>query len=61
MPLARTLVLLLLLAGVACFALYAATGQQLWRRRGLMIVRWTVYAALGFFAVLMLQRLAHVV
>jgi hypothetical protein len=29
-----------------------------WRRRGLVIVKWTLLAALGFFAVLMLERLA---
>ena len=49
---------LLLLAGILCFAMYIATGQVVWRRRGLVIVKWTVLAALGFFAVLILERLA---
>lgn len=49
---------LLLLSGVLCFAMYIGTGQVLWRRRGLVIVKWTVLAALGFFAVLILERLA---
>ncbi len=49
---------LLLVAGVLCFAMYIGTGQLFWRQRGLMIVKWTVLAALGFFAVLILERLA---
>jgi hypothetical protein len=50
---------LLLVAGLLCFAAYAATGQPIWRRRGIVIVKWTVIAALGFFAVLILERLAR--
>ncbi|WP_140625959.1 hypothetical protein [Methylibium rhizosphaerae] len=57
----RWIVLLLLLAGVLCFAMYIGTGQAVWRRRGLVIVKWTVLAALGFFAVLILERLAIMV
>lgn len=49
---------LLLVAGILCFATYVATGQQRWRQRGIVIVKWTVIAALGFFAVLILERLA---
>ena len=49
---------LLLLAGLLCFAMYIGTGQTAWRRRGLVIVKWTVLAAFGFFAVLILERLA---
>lgn len=49
---------LLLVAGLLCFALYIGTGQAVWRRRGLVIVKWTVLAAFGFFAVLVLERLA---
>lgn len=48
----------LLVAGLLCFALYIGTGQAVWRRRGLVIVKWTVLAAFGFFAVLVLERLA---
>ena len=48
---------LLLLAAILCFATYAATGQPRWRALGLRIVRWTVAAGLGFFAVLLLERL----
>lgn len=50
---------LLLVAGLLCFAAYVATGQPIWRRRGIAIVKWTVIAALGFFAVLVLERLAR--
>ena len=49
---------LLLLGGLLCFAAYIATGQAVWRRRGLVVVKWTVLAGLGFFAVLILERLA---
>ncbi|MBX3637428.1 MAG: hypothetical protein KF683_18835 [Rubrivivax sp.] len=50
---------LLLVSGLLCFAMYVGTGQMLWRRRGIVIVKWTVIAALGFFAVLILERLAR--
>lgn len=53
----RTLVFLLLVAGLVCFALYIGTGQRRWRDLGIVIVKWTVIAALGFFAVLLLERL----
>ncbi len=49
---------LLLVSGVLCFAMYIATSQPVWRRRGLVIVKWTVLAGLAFFAVLILERLA---
>jgi hypothetical protein len=49
---------LLLLAGLLCFAMYVGSGQVVWRRRGIVIVKWTVIAACGFFAVLILERLA---
>lgn len=54
----RWIVLLLLVAGVLCFAMAIGTGDLRWRRRGLVIVKWTVLAALGFFAVLILERMA---
>ena len=49
---------LLLVAGLLCFALYIGTSQVVWRRRGVVIVKWTIVAALGFFSVLILERLA---
>ncbi len=56
----RWIVLLLLVAGLLCFAMYVGTGQTKWRRLGIRIVKWTVIAALGFFAVLLLERMAMV-
>ena len=49
---------LLLVSGVLSFAMYIATGQAVWRQRGVVIIKWTLLAALGFFAVLILERLA---
>jgi hypothetical protein len=49
---------LLLLGGILCFAMYIATGHPTWKRNGIIIIKWTVLAALGFFAVLVLERLA---
>ena len=54
----RWIVLLLLVAGLLCFAMYIGTRQVAWRRRGIVIVKWTLLAAAGFFAVLILERLA---
>ncbi|HRI17736.1 MAG TPA: hypothetical protein PL196_04355 [Burkholderiaceae bacterium] len=54
----RVLFALLMVAAVFCFAMYAGTGQVRWRRSGLRILKWTLVAALGFFAVLILERLA---
>jgi hypothetical protein len=50
---------LLLVSGLLCFAAYIGTGKVVWRRRGIVIVKWTVVAALGFFAVLILERVAR--
>lgn len=49
---------LLLVAGILCFALYIGTRDPRWRQRGLVIIKWTVLAGLGFFAVILLERLA---
>jgi len=51
-----TLMLLLLAAGVS-FAFYIGTGQARYRTWGIVILKWTVLAALGFFGVLALERL----
>ncbi len=51
------LFLLLIAAGVS-FAFYAATGQARYRHWGLVILKWTLLAAFGFFAVLILERIA---
>jgi hypothetical protein len=48
---------LLLLAGLLCFAAFVATGKPVWRQRGMVIVKWTVIAGIGFAAVILLERL----
>jgi len=58
MLLFRWAVLMLLLAAAVSFAFYAGTGQSRYRRLGWVILKWTLIAAFGFFAVLILERLA---
>ena len=53
----RWTMLLLLLGVVASFVFYVATGQVKYRTLGLKIMKWAVLAALGFFGVLILERL----
>ena len=52
----RWAILLLLLASGVCFALYAGTGQARYRQWGLVVLKWTLLAAFGFFAVLIFER-----
>lgn len=49
---------LLLVASLLCFAMHIGTRDVVWRRRGVVILKWTLLAAAGFFAVLILERLA---
>ena len=58
MLLFRWLILLLLLGAVASFMFYAGTGQARFKRYGLTTLKWTLIAAFGFFAVLILERVA---
>lgn len=58
MLLFRWVILLLLLVAGVCFAFYAATGQMRYRRLGWIVFKWTLIAALGFFAVLFVERIA---
>ena len=51
------ILLLLLVAGVS-FAFAAGTGQVKYRRFGWVVFKWTILAALGFFAVLIAERVA---
>ena len=53
----RFTMVLLLLAVVACLVFYVATGEVRFRTWGLKIMKWAVLAALGFFGVLVLERL----
>ncbi|MEP6825949.1 MAG: hypothetical protein ABI919_14160 [Ramlibacter sp.] len=54
----RWAILLLLLTAGVSFAFYAGTGQPRFKRFGLITLKWTVLAGLGFFGVLILERLA---
>ena len=54
----RWLALFLLLASAVCFGFYVATGQVFYKRLGLVILKWTIIAAVGFFAVVLIDRLA---
>ncbi len=54
----RWLILLLLLGSVVSFGLFVATGQQRFKRYGLLVLKWTLIGAFGFFGVLILERIA---
>jgi hypothetical protein len=58
MLLFRWLIMLLLIGAVVSFAFYAGTGQVRFKNWGLLILKWTLIAAFGFFAVLVLERVA---
>ncbi len=58
MMIARLVFGLLLVAGILCFAMYVGTRDVRWRDRGVLVVKWAVIVLLGFFAVLILERLA---
>lgn len=51
------ILVLLLVAGIS-FAFYAGTGQLKYRHFGWVVLKWTLIAALGFFAVLIAERVA---
>ena len=54
----RALVGFLLLASALCFVFYLGTGRAAYKRWGLLVLKWTVIAALAFFSVLLLGRIA---
>jgi hypothetical protein len=58
MLLFRWIIMLLLLAAGVSFAFYAGTGQPKYKRFGLIVLKWTLLAALGFFLILFLDRLS---
>ena len=58
MLLFRWLILLLLIGAAVSFAFYVGTGQARYRRWGMLTLKWTLIAAGGFFAVLILERIA---
>ena len=49
---------LLLLASVVCFAMYIGTRLPVWRTRGVRVLTGTLIAAVVFFGVLVVERLA---
>ena len=57
MQIVRGLIYFLLLTAGVCFALYATTGDLRYKRWGLVTLKWTVLAGLGFFGVLIFERL----
>jgi hypothetical protein len=57
MPLFRFAIFFLLFAAGVLFALYIFTSKPHYKRWGLNTLKWTVIAALGFFGVLILERL----
>jgi hypothetical protein len=58
MLLFRWVLMLLLLAAGVSFAFYAGTGQPKYKKFGLVVLKWTLLAALGFFLVLAIERIA---
>lgn len=58
MLLFRWLILMLLLTAGVSFAFYAGTGNPRFKRFGLLVLKWVVLSGLGFFAVLILERIA---
>lgn len=56
MMIARLVFGLLMVASILCFAMYVGTSDVRWRYRGLAIVKWAVVVLLGFFGVLILER-----
>ena len=54
----RWAMMLSLVAAGVCFAFYAGTGQQRFKRYGLITLKWTIIAAFCFFGVLILERVA---
>ncbi|MFN3296848.1 hypothetical protein [Caldimonas sp.] len=53
----RIAILLLLLAAIVCFGLYLLRNDRRWLRLGVAITKWTLVAALGFFAVVIADRM----
>ena len=58
MPLFRLVIFLCLLGVVVSFVFYTVTGDPRFKRYGLLTLKWTLIAAFGFFAVLILERIA---
>jgi hypothetical protein len=57
MLIVRWLALFLLLASAVSFGLFLATGRVFYKRLGLVVLKWTVIAAVVFFGVIFIERL----
>ena len=58
MVLVRAIALVLGLAFLLCMAAFTITGEQVWRQRAFMAVKWGVVLGLCFFGLLILRRAA---
>lgn len=54
----RWVLLALLLGSAVSFLFYALTGQERFKRYGLVTLKWTLIAGFVFFAVLIVERIA---
>ena len=54
----RWLLLALLLGSAVSFLFYALTGQERFKRYGLVTLKWTLIAGFIFFVVLIVERIA---
>ena len=54
----RWLLLALLLGSAVSFLFYALTGQERFKRYGLVTLKWTLIAGIIFFVVLIVERIA---
>ena len=52
----RWLLFLCLIASALSFAFYLGTGKLHYRRWGFVVLKWTILAALAFFAVLAVSQ-----
>ena len=59
MLLLRLIVGGLLLWSAGCLVLYMLTRNVVWRHRGVRVLRWTVLGVLGFFVVLIMERVVR--
>jgi hypothetical protein len=50
---------LLLFAAIGCFGMSLITRDPRWRKRGVTILKWTLFAAVAFFGVLLVSGLVQ--
>jgi hypothetical protein len=58
MVLFRAIFMVLALAFLLGMVAFTITGQQIWRQRALMALKWGVVVGLAFFGLLILRRAA---